>query len=328
MPAKGKHRRPKAQRFTRTIAVAGTGGAALALPLMGAVGAHAATPQIPAGSVSGQAAQSAPVVHQQVAEKQSVEKKAVQKKTADKGAGARTYTVRSGDYLSKIADAQHVSGGWHRLYQDNRAAVGADPSLIHPGLKLSIGAKARAGSAVESSSAKSSSTDTPSVPAPDLALAAATTDGAPGTSAGTAPSASTGTGYTLPVAGGAVGTGYRVAGGMWSSGYHTGVDFVVPTGTPLKAVGAGTVVSAGWSGAYGNQVVIRLADGYYAQYAHLSQLSVWAGQTVGEGRQVGLSGATGNVTGPHLHFEIRTTPGYGSDVDPVAYLRAHGVAVG
>jgi murein DD-endopeptidase MepM/ murein hydrolase activator NlpD len=115
---------------------------------------------------------------------------------------------------------------------------------------------------------------------------------------------------------------------MWSSGYHTGVDFVVPTGTTIKAIAAGTVVSAGWGGAYGNQVVIQHADGQYSQYAHMSALSVSAGQTVTEGQQIGLSGATGNVTGPHLHFEIRTTPNYGSDVDPVAYLRSHGVAVG
>ncbi len=128
--------------------------------------------------------------------------------------------------------------------------------------------------------------------------------------------------------GATVGTPYRMSGSMWSSGYHTGVDFVVPTGTSLKAVGAGTVVSAGWGGAYGNQVVIKLNDGHYAQYAHLSQLSVSAGQTVSAGQQVGLSGATGNVTGPHLHFEIRTAPGYGSDVDPVAFLRSHGVSVG
>jgi murein DD-endopeptidase MepM/ murein hydrolase activator NlpD len=114
---------------------------------------------------------------------------------------------------------------------------------------------------------------------------------------------------------------------MWSSGYHTGVDFVVPTGTPVKSVGAGTVVSAGWGGAYGNQVVVRLDDGHYVQYGHLSQLSVTAGQIVTAGRQIGLSGATGNVTGPHLHFEIRTTQDYGSDIDPVAYLRAHGVPV-
>jgi murein DD-endopeptidase MepM/ murein hydrolase activator NlpD len=130
------------------------------------------------------------------------------------------------------------------------------------------------------------------------------------------------------VTGATIGTGYHVAGSMWSSGYHTGVDFVVPTGTSLKAVGAGTVVSAGWGGAYGNQVVIQLADGYYAQYAHLSQLSVSAGQSVTAGQQIGLSGATGNVTGPHLHFEIRTTPDYGSDLNPVAYLRSKGVAVG
>ncbi|CAM5629423.1 hypothetical protein SALBM311S_09114 [Streptomyces alboniger] len=107
---------------------------------------------------------------------------------------------------------------------------------------------------------------------------------------------STANGFTLPVSGAVIGTGYHVAGSMWASGYHTGVDFIVPTGTPLKAVGAGTVVSAGWGGAYGNQVVIKLADGYYAQYAHLSALSVSSGQTVTEGQQVGLSGATGNVT--------------------------------
>jgi murein DD-endopeptidase MepM/ murein hydrolase activator NlpD len=130
------------------------------------------------------------------------------------------------------------------------------------------------------------------------------------------------------VTGATIGTGYRVAGSMWSSGYHTGVDFVVPTGTTIKAIAAGTVVSASYDGAYGNEVVIRHADGEYSQYAHMSQLSVSAGQTVTEGQQIGLSGATGNVTGPHLHFEIRTTPYYGSDVDPVAYLRSHGVTVG
>ncbi|MER6347059.1 M23 family metallopeptidase [Streptomyces sp. NPDC001595] len=330
MPAKGKHRRPKTLRFTRSIAVAGTGGAALALPLMGAAGAHAATPQ----SAAEQAVQSVA----------SVQKAAAADKAADKGSGVRTYTVKSGDYLSKIAVEQDVDGGWKKLYADNRTAVGADPSLIHPGLKLSIGKKAAA-SAPESSSSetsessqsaqkqsaqKSQSSDTsqsseaskpvessPSQAAP-AAQAADTADTATSTAAG---------GFSAPVSGAGVGTAYKVAGSMWSSGYHTGVDFVVPTGTSLKAVGAGTVVSAGWGGAYGNQVVIKLADGYYAQYAHLSSLSVSAGQSVTAGQQVGLSGATGNVTGPHLHFEIRTTPDYGSDVDPIAYLRAKGVAI-
>ena len=314
MPAKGKHRRPKSQRFTRSIAVAGTGGAALALPLMGATGAHAATAQ----SVSEKAVQSLPVTQKAAAK--PAEKTA--KKDTAKASTVRTYSVRVGDYLSKIADEQNVAGGWKKLYADNREAVGDDPSLIHPGLKLSIGKKATTSPTKTKSSAKSSSSKSSS-PKAEKAEAKASKS-----TAATQSSDTSSSGYTLPVSGATIGTGYRVAGAMWSSGYHTGVDFVVPTGTSLKAVAAGTVVSAGWGGAYGNQVVIKLNDGYYAQYAHLSQLSVSAGQTVTEGQQIGLSGATGNVTGPHLHFEIRTTPDYGSDVDPVAYLRSKGVAVG
>ncbi|MES5818039.1 LysM peptidoglycan-binding domain-containing M23 family metallopeptidase [Streptomyces sp. RG80] len=320
MPAKGKHRRPKAQRLTRSIAVAGTGGAALALPLIGAAGAHAATPQ----SVSGKAVQSLPVAGKTVTEKAAAEKKAAEKKSAANTATVHTYSVRAGDYLSKIADEQNVSGGWQKLYSDNREAVGSDPSMIHPGLKLSIGKKAAAStekskSAEKSSSSSSDSSSSKSSSSKSNTTAATQSSDSTGTSSSSA--------FTLPVAGATVGTPYRMSGSMWSSGYHTGVDFVVPTGTSLKAVGAGTVVSAGWGGAYGNQVVIKLADGYYAQYAHLSSLSVSSGQTVTEGQQVGLSGATGNVTGPHLHFEIRTTPDYGSDVDPIAYLRAKGVSV-
>ncbi|KUO10017.1 M23 family metallopeptidase [Streptomyces sp. DSM 15324] len=325
MPAKGKHRRPKPQRFTRSIAVAGTGGAALALPLLGATGAHAATPQ----SVSQDASRAvAQTVSQSVADNAVQASATTTRKSATH---ARSYTVRAGDYLAKIADKQHVRGGWQKLYADNREAVGGNPSLIHPGLKLSLGARAastgtESSTGSSSSSASSSPSSSSSSPKSTQATqsSSSSSDTAP-QSAGSAPSSS---GYTLPVSGATIGTGYHVAGSMWASGYHTGVDFVVPTGTSLKAIAGGTVVTAGWGGAYGNQVVIRLADGYYAQYAHLSQLSVSAGQTVTAGQQIGLSGATGNVTGPHLHFEIRTTPDYGSDVDPVAYLRSHGVAVG
>ncbi|MFD5854414.1 LysM peptidoglycan-binding domain-containing M23 family metallopeptidase [Streptomyces chartreusis] len=309
MPAKGKHRRPKSLRFTRSIAVAGTGGAALALPLMGATGAHAA----PSQSVSEKAVQSLPIAGQKAADK-----KAAQKKT-----DVRTYSVKVGDYLSKIADEQNVSGGWKKLYADNREAVGSDPSLIHPGLKLAIGGKKAATTAPKSSPSKPSSASKSSAKDSSAAKSAA-----PKKATAAAEATSTVNGFSAPLSGASLGTGYKVAGSMWSSGYHTGVDFAAATGTPLKAVGAGTVVSAGWGGAYGNQVVIQLADGYYAQYAHLSSLSVSSGQTVTAGQQIGLSGATGNVTGPHLHFEIRTTPDYGSDVDPVAYLRAKGVAIG
>ncbi|GAA0411377.1 M23 family metallopeptidase [Streptomyces luteireticuli] len=131
--------------------------------------------------------------------------------------------------------------------------------------------------------------------------------------------------FVLPIAGSFVSTTYKATSGLWSSGSHTGVDFHAAEGTTVQAVGAGTVVEAGWGGAYGNNIVIQHNDGTYTQYGHLSSISVAVGQAVTPGQQIGLSGSTGNVTGPHLHFEARTAPTYGSDIDPVAYLRAHGV---
>ncbi|MEV4936899.1 transglycosylase family protein [Streptomyces zaomyceticus] len=132
--------------------------------------------------------------------------------------------------------------------------------------------------------------------------------------------------YSAPVSAG-IGTRYGKPGSSWSSGYHTGVDFPVPTGTSVKAVAGGRIVSAGWGGAYGYQIVLRHDDGRYSQYAHLSALSVREGQRVTAGQRIGRSGSTGNSSGPHLHFEVRTGPGYGSDIDPLAYLRARGVTI-
>ncbi|MEU6029742.1 M23 family metallopeptidase [Streptomyces tauricus] len=133
--------------------------------------------------------------------------------------------------------------------------------------------------------------------------------------------------YTAPIAGSYVSTSYQAGGGVWSSGSHTGIDFHAASGTAVHAVGSGTVVEAGWGGSYGNQIVIKMVDGTYTQYGHLSSIGVSVGQTVTPGQQIALSGATGNVTGAHLHFEARTTAEYGSDMDPVAYLRGHGVNV-
>ncbi|WP_410538441.1 M23 family metallopeptidase [Streptomyces sp. KL2] len=123
---------------------------------------------------------------------------------------------------------------------------------------------------------------------------------------------------------------YRVSAaygipGNWQAGHHTGIDFAMPVGTPVYAVGAGSVVFAGEAGAYGKAVTVRMDDGYYALYAHLSRISVNGGERVKAGSVVGNSGATGRVTGPHLHFEVRSKRGYGSDVDPVAYLARRGV---
>ena len=123
MPARGKHRRPRSNAFTRGMLAAGTGGAALALPLTVATTASAATPAQAVGSVQS-AAQSAPAA------------------TLPK---STNYTVVSGDTLSSIAREHGTKGGWQRLYKDNRAAVGDNPALIRPGLKLKVtGTKAPA----------------------------------------------------------------------------------------------------------------------------------------------------------------------------------------
>ncbi|MER7405568.1 M23 family metallopeptidase [Streptomyces sp. NPDC000070] len=120
-------------------------------------------------------------------------------------------------------------------------------------------------------------------------------------------------------------------GGMWQS-THSGQDFAVPSGTQVVAAHGGTVVKAGGNGAgdgpaYGNAVVIKHGNGTYSQYAHLSTVKVRIGQVVKTGQEIARSGNTGNSSGPHLHFEIRTTPNYGSAVDPVKFLRAKGVKV-
>ncbi|MER7824731.1 M23 family metallopeptidase [Streptomyces sp. NPDC054945] len=133
--------------------------------------------------------------------------------------------------------------------------------------------------------------------------------------------------FVAPVDGSYVSTQYHAGGGMWSSGSHTGIDFHAASGTSVHAVGLGTVVEAGWGGAYGNNVVIKHNDGTYTQYGHMSSLNVSVGDQVTPGQQIGLSGSTGNSSGPHLHFEARTGSQYGSDIDPLSYLRSHGVSV-
>ncbi|MGP3987561.1 M23 family metallopeptidase [Streptomyces sp. 3N207] len=113
--------------------------------------------------------------------------------------------------------------------------------------------------------------------------------------------------------------------GSWAAGYHTGIDLAVREGTPVRSVGPGTVVHAGWAGAYGNAVTVRMTDGKYTLFAHLSRVFVRVGSTVRPGTWLGRSGNTGRSTGPHLHFEVRAQRGYGTDIDPVRYLARHGV---
>lgn len=98
---------------------------------------------------------------------------------------------------------------------------------------------------------------------------------------------------------------------------HDGTDFGVPCGTPVHAAGAGTVVSLGFSGAYGNRVVVRHGDGLATSYNHLASASVVVGQDVTTSTIVGRVGSTGLSTGCHLHFMARRG---GTLTDPMALL--------
>ena len=130
--------------------------------------------------------------------------------------------------------------------------------------------------------------------------------------------------WVTPTTGYVLGAGFAQAGPHWIH-KHSGQDFVVNTGTPVRAAHSGTIVTAGWGGAYGNNIVIKHASHLYTQYGHLSHIGVHVGEHVNTAQKIGLSGSTGNSTGPHLHFEVRTTPYYGSAVEPLHFLRAHGV---
>src|SRR5438876_513104 len=102
--------------------------------------------------------------------------------------------------------------------------------------------------------------------------------------------------------------------GPRGTGFHPGIDLPAPTGTPVHAAAVGRVVLARpTTGGYGNLVVVRNAEGVETLYAHLSRIFVSPGQAVTVGSLVGLVGATGRATGPHLHFEVRVR---GAAVDP------------
>ena len=86
---------------------------------------------------------------------------------------------------------------------------------------------------------------------------------------------------------------------------HTGTDIAVPVGTPISTTLAGNVVFAGWNTqGYGKLVIVENGP-YRTYYGHLSQIGVTVGDKVAAGSQLGLSGSTGNSTGPHLHYEVR-----------------------
>jgi len=113
---------------------------------------------------------------------------------------------------------------------------------------------------------------------------------------------------------------YRDGSRSWM---HLGVDFGCPTGTPVVAPAPGRVIRPNNDGSFGIAVAIQHSDGWITLYAHLSRADVWPGDEVRTGQQLGLSGATGFVTGPHLHWQMCDTWLFPRDParnrDPLAY---------
>ena len=110
---------------------------------------------------------------------------------------------------------------------------------------------------------------------------------------------------------------------LWGA-RHTGQDFAAPYGTSVQAAEAGTVVFAGWSGSYGRKIAISHQGQVQTWYGHLSSINVKVGQHVRVGQFIGRVGASGHVTGTHLHFEVRR---YGVPINPVSWLRSVGIWV-
>ncbi|MEV0884492.1 M23 family metallopeptidase [Streptomyces microflavus] len=126
--------------------------------------------------------------------------------------------------------------------------------------------------------------------------------------------------FVLPVKQHGLSAYYGQAGVNWMS-VHTGIDFPVGYGAPVMAATDGTVRTQ-YNSAYGNMAIVTMADGTETWYCHLSSTKIRSGP-VKAGDVIAYAGSSGNSTGPHLHFEVR--PGGGASVDPLAWLRSHGV---
>ncbi|MFF4469276.1 M23 family metallopeptidase [Streptomyces sp. NPDC001599] len=128
--------------------------------------------------------------------------------------------------------------------------------------------------------------------------------------------------FALPVAQHGLSAYYGQAGINWMS-VHTGIDFPVSYGTKVMAATDGTVRTQ-YNSAYGNMMIVTAKDGTETWYCHLSSYQVPSGTTVKAGDAIAFSGNSGNSTGPHLHFEVR--PAGGSSIDPLPWLRSHGIS--
>lgn len=130
--------------------------------------------------------------------------------------------------------------------------------------------------------------------------------------------------WVLPVASYHLTGRFGQSGSNWAM-FHHGLDFAADTGTPIHAVGNGEIISAGWQNAYGNAIEIRHPGGTVTLYGHMSRFAKTGG-SVKAGDVIGYVGATGNVTGPHCHLEVRPHGGGLDDaVDPLPWLKSKGL---
>lgn len=208
-----------------------------------------------------------------------------------------THYPSSGSTLSSIAKRYYGNAGlWALIYNANRTKI-KNPNVVFAGQRLYV--------PVLNASKK------PSAPAPVAKPKPVVV------------ASSSGTFNPLP---GAVLTSCY---GWRGNAMHQGIDMAKPSGTPIHVVGSGIVVKAGWvySG-YGISVMVKMDNGgVYSHYAHMSRLAVGAGQRVNANQVIGYVGATGDATGPHLHFEIHQGSIW-NQINPAPWLRAHGVSIG
>lgn len=128
-----------------------------------------------------------------------------------------------------------------------------------------------------------------------------------------------GAGGVLPTSG-SVSQAYGVRNSRYAAGFHTGLDIAAPVGTPIYSPVSGTVLRVGYDSAYGNRVEVRNSDGTISLFAHMSGVNVRVGQQLSQAQQIGTVGSTGQSTGAHLHWEIRTADRYGAVIDPMEWL--------
>lgn len=208
------------------------------------------------------------------------------------------HTVRSGDTLYRIAGTYDAT-----VYEIARANNLNPPFTIFVDQKLRIPGTATARPATTNTATASSSTATSSQGAVETAsLPSPTPKPKPPTRAIPQPPPATGSGFIWPTNGEVIST----FGAKGQGRFNDGINIAAPTGSPINAAENGVVAYAGNElRGFGNLVLIKHSNGYVTAYAHASELLVKRGDKVTRGQPIGLVGATGNVSAPQLHFEIR-----------------------